>query len=219
MGKQHAPKQSSWRQQRDQTKARTRTRTRTSLSYLGQSSPSSGVISVSLCTTTLVTDMSGCCSLASFMAWARACMWKCSARRKPKGGERQQGRRGGSGRMSDFQLTCQQGRNLLLIILFKQFFTPHTTLIVWLKGWGPKHQYFTIFTTNATSTFWNHIQERGGEMLKEQRSCMRPDRDRCLHLPRWRSFSRFSFLKFLLSPSDVRGHKITIHTGKHGKKA
>lgn len=37
-------------------------------SYLGQSSPSSGVISVSLCTTTLVTDMSGCCSLASFMA-------------------------------------------------------------------------------------------------------------------------------------------------------
>lgn len=38
------------------------------LSYLGQSSPSSGVISVSLCTTTLVTDMSGCCSLASFMA-------------------------------------------------------------------------------------------------------------------------------------------------------
>lgn len=48
------------------------TRTGTSLSYLGQSSPSSGVISVSLCTTTLVTDMSGCCSLASFMAWARA---------------------------------------------------------------------------------------------------------------------------------------------------
>lgn len=36
--------------------------------FLGQSSPSSGVISVSLCTTTLVTDMSGCCSLASFMA-------------------------------------------------------------------------------------------------------------------------------------------------------
>lgn len=34
----------------------------------GQSSPSSGVISVSLCTTTLVTDMSGCCSLASLIA-------------------------------------------------------------------------------------------------------------------------------------------------------
>lgn len=32
------------------------------------SPPSPGVISVSLCTTTLVTDMSGCCSLASFMA-------------------------------------------------------------------------------------------------------------------------------------------------------
>ena len=35
------------------------------------SSPSSN--SVSLCTTTLVTDMSGCCSLASLMAWASAC--------------------------------------------------------------------------------------------------------------------------------------------------
>lgn len=35
------------------------------------SSPSSN--SVSLCTTTLVTDMSGCCSLASRMAWASAC--------------------------------------------------------------------------------------------------------------------------------------------------
>lgn len=34
----------------------------------GQSSPSSGVISVSLWTTTLVTDMSGCCSLASLIA-------------------------------------------------------------------------------------------------------------------------------------------------------
>lgn len=34
----------------------------------GQASPSSGVISVSLCTTTLVTDMSGCCSLASLIA-------------------------------------------------------------------------------------------------------------------------------------------------------
>lgn len=45
-----------------------KSRTGTSPSYLGQSSPSSGVISVSLCTTTLVTDMSGCCSLASFMA-------------------------------------------------------------------------------------------------------------------------------------------------------
>lgn len=33
-----------------------------------QSSPSSGVISVSLWTTTLVTDMSGCCSLASLIA-------------------------------------------------------------------------------------------------------------------------------------------------------
>lgn len=41
-------------------------------SYLRHSSASSGVISVSLCTTTLVTDMSGCCSLASLMAWARA---------------------------------------------------------------------------------------------------------------------------------------------------
>lgn len=39
---------------------------------------------------------------------------------EPKGGERQQGRRGGSGRTSDFQLTCQQGRNLLWIILFTQ---------------------------------------------------------------------------------------------------
>lgn len=39
------------------------------LSYSsGQSSPSSGVISVSLWTTTLVTDMSGCCSLASLIA-------------------------------------------------------------------------------------------------------------------------------------------------------
>lgn len=36
--------------------------------YLHHSSPSSGVISVSLWTTTLVTDMSGCCSLASLMA-------------------------------------------------------------------------------------------------------------------------------------------------------
>lgn len=33
----------------------------------------SGVISVSWCTTTLVTDMSGCCSFASFIAWAKAC--------------------------------------------------------------------------------------------------------------------------------------------------
>ncbi len=61
------------------------TRTGTSLSYLGQSSPSSGVISVSLCTTTLVTDMSGCCSLASFMAWARAYIQECSARRDHQG--------------------------------------------------------------------------------------------------------------------------------------
>ena len=38
---------------------------------LPYSSPSSN--SVSLCTTTLVTDMSGCCSLASLMAWASAC--------------------------------------------------------------------------------------------------------------------------------------------------
>lgn len=38
---------------------------------LTYSSPSSN--SVSLCTTTLVTDMSGCCSLASLMAWASAC--------------------------------------------------------------------------------------------------------------------------------------------------
>ena len=39
-------------------------------SYLRHSCPSSasGVSSVSLCTTTLVTDMSGCCSLASLMA-------------------------------------------------------------------------------------------------------------------------------------------------------
>lgn len=41
------------------------------LSYLTYSSPSSN--SVSLCTTTRVTDMSGCCSLASLMAWASAC--------------------------------------------------------------------------------------------------------------------------------------------------
>ena len=55
-------------------------RTSTSLGGLGDtaqmmllphSSPSSS--SVSLCTTTLVTDMSGCCSLASLMAWASAC--------------------------------------------------------------------------------------------------------------------------------------------------
>ncbi|KAJ8385905.1 hypothetical protein AAFF_G00178670 [Aldrovandia affinis] len=37
-----------------------------------QSSPSSAS-SVSLWTTTRVTDMSGCCSLASFIAWANAC--------------------------------------------------------------------------------------------------------------------------------------------------
>lgn len=40
-------------------------------SYLAYSSPSSS--SVSLCTTTLVTDMSGCCSRASRMACASAC--------------------------------------------------------------------------------------------------------------------------------------------------
>lgn len=37
------------------------------------SQSSSSASSVSLWTTTLVTDMSGCCSLASLMAWARAC--------------------------------------------------------------------------------------------------------------------------------------------------
>lgn len=74
------------------------TRTGTSLSYLGQSSPSSGVISVSLCTTTLVTDMSGCCSLASFMAWARAYIWECSARRDHQGEtEHGEGREGAGG--------------------------------------------------------------------------------------------------------------------------
>ena len=41
------------------------------MTLLPHSSPSSS--SVSLCTTTLVTDMSGCCSLASLMAWASAC--------------------------------------------------------------------------------------------------------------------------------------------------
>lgn len=37
------------------------------------SQSSSSASSVSLWTTTLVTDMSGCCSLASLMAWASAC--------------------------------------------------------------------------------------------------------------------------------------------------
>lgn len=64
------------------------TRTGTSLSYLGQSSPSSGVISVSLCTTTLVTDMSGCCSLASFMAWARAYIRGVQCQEGSPGGDR-----------------------------------------------------------------------------------------------------------------------------------
>lgn len=41
---------------------------------LGGSPSYSGVISVSWCTTTLVTDMSGCCSLASLIARAKACM-------------------------------------------------------------------------------------------------------------------------------------------------
>lgn len=67
------------------------------LSYLVQSSPSSGVISVSLCTTTLVTDMSGCCSLASFMAWARAYIRECSAKRDHQGETENGERQGGSG--------------------------------------------------------------------------------------------------------------------------
>lgn len=52
----------------------------------GQSSPSSGVISVSLCTTTLVTDMSGCCSLASLIAWASAYPKETTKGQKQKGG-------------------------------------------------------------------------------------------------------------------------------------
>lgn len=52
----------------------------------GQSSPSSGVISVSLCTTTLVTDMSGCCSLASLIAWASAYPKETTEGQKQKGG-------------------------------------------------------------------------------------------------------------------------------------
>lgn len=52
----------------------------------GQSSPSSGVISVSLWTTTLVTDMSGCCSLASLIAWASAYPQDITERQRQKGG-------------------------------------------------------------------------------------------------------------------------------------
>lgn len=52
----------------------------------GQSSPSSGVISVSLWTTTLVTDMSGCCSLASLIAWARAYPQEVTEGQRQKGG-------------------------------------------------------------------------------------------------------------------------------------
>lgn len=57
-----------------------------SLLTCGQSSPSSGVISVSLCTTTLVTDMSGCCSLASLIAWASAYPKETTEGQKQKGG-------------------------------------------------------------------------------------------------------------------------------------
>lgn len=52
----------------------------------GQSSPSSGVISVSLWTTTLVTDMSGCCSLASLIAWASAYPQEITEGQRQKGG-------------------------------------------------------------------------------------------------------------------------------------
>lgn len=52
----------------------------------GQSSPSSGVISVSLWTTTLVTDMSGCCSLASLIAWASAYPQEVTEGQRQKGG-------------------------------------------------------------------------------------------------------------------------------------
>lgn len=51
-----------------------------------QSSPSSGVISVSLWTTTLVTDMSGCCSLASLIAWASAYPQEITEGQRQKGG-------------------------------------------------------------------------------------------------------------------------------------
>lgn len=51
-----------------------------------QSSPSSGLISVSLWTTTLVTDMSGCCSLASLIAWASAYPQEITGGQRQKGG-------------------------------------------------------------------------------------------------------------------------------------
>lgn len=82
------------------------TGTQASWSYLGQSSPSSGVISVSLCTTTLVTDMSGCCSLASLMAWARAWIMGCSAR-KQRQGETENRRWQGGSRAIDYKPDCQ----------------------------------------------------------------------------------------------------------------
>lgn len=44
----------------------------------------SSAISVSWCTTTLVTDMSGCCSFAAFMAWARTCK-RAHLRQGPEG--------------------------------------------------------------------------------------------------------------------------------------
>lgn len=108
----------------DQTEKTDRagTRTGTSLSYLGQSSPSSGVISVSLCTTTLVTDMSGCCSLASFMAWARAYIQECSAKRDHQG--ETENREGGEGAgMLDCKSTCQQGSHYKLHFLYFQYLT------------------------------------------------------------------------------------------------
>lgn len=60
---------------------------------------------------------------------------KCSARRSQKG--EKDNREGGEGAgMSDFQLTCQQGWNPLLVILFSHSTIGHTHMTQFKKAEG-----------------------------------------------------------------------------------